>query len=214
VLDKRLFQQDLEAEGAYLAACACHDAAKHAAMAEKRHAAASDGDKALNLRQGHAKKCAESAAAAREAAERARAEAAAAGRAAVPRQLAGVRPMQKALLDAAEAEALAASAARWAAEALGEVTLADVIIKEEKVVAAVARAREKGSGKALEKAALLARETAAGVLSLAAGIGGEAVGACLGVEEEEEDRVGEGPGEVVWGLLASAQREELVQVRG
>ncbi len=120
--------------------------------------------------------------------------------------------MQKALLDAAEAEGVAASAARWAAEALAEVTLADVAAKEEKVVAAVARAREKESGKALGKAALLARETAAEFLSLAAGIGGEAVGACLGVRAAEEDGAGGGSGEELWRLLACERREEMVQV--
>ena len=125
VLDKRIFEADVEAEAAFAAACAAQDAAKCPALAEKRAAAAAAADKKQSVRVDNARKCGESAAAAAEAATRAREEAAAAAReAAACREwgVGGVRPSEKAAIDAAEADECAAAAAACAGEALAQVT--------------------------------------------------------------------------------------------
>jgi hypothetical protein len=151
LLDKSLFQADLEAEAAYAASCACDEAAKHLATLDKRFSAATDEEKKLDLRRSAASKCCEIAAQVREAAERARSEAARSAKEAMQADVSGVRPSEKALMDANEAEEDAATAAQLASRAIVVVTLADVQGRVDKVVAAIEKAREKQTAKALDK---------------------------------------------------------------
>jgi len=151
LLDKSLFEADLEAEAAYAASCERDEAAKHLATLDKRFCAATDEEKKLDLRRSAASKCCEIAAQVREAAERARSEAARSANEAMQADVSGVRPSEKALMDANEAEEDAATAAQLASRAIVVVTLADVQVKVDKVVAALEKAREKQTAKALDK---------------------------------------------------------------
>ena len=57
MLDRSIFEADIEAECAYSASLACDEAAKHLLAAERRCAAAKDPQKALSARQVYTHTC-------------------------------------------------------------------------------------------------------------------------------------------------------------
>jgi hypothetical protein len=205
VLDASLFEDDLEASAAYVASCACDEASKHFAMAEKRLAAASDAEKKLALRQEAAKKCLESATLARNAAQRAQREADASTKEAAVacRRTCVVRPCEKAAMDAAEAMNFADESVLCAANALAEVTHAEVQARVEKIEQALEKAREKkNNAKALERVAEMAEEAARELMALRREI--------LAPTPDEVSKEEEGEGaEKLWVKLEETHRKEI-----
>jgi len=219
LLDKSLFQADLEAEAAYAASCACDEAAKHLATLEKRLSTATDEEKKLDLRRSAASKCAELAALAREAAARARSEAERSAREAQHADESGVRPSEKALMDANEAQEDAATAAQLASQALVVVTLAEVQGKVDKVAAALEKARDKQTAKALDKASETALATLQELASLVEDLDREEADddeEAAAAEEEEEERAAfvsredSGSDKGKWMHVEAAGRQEIV----
>ena len=115
-----------------------------------------------------------------------------------------MRPSEKALMDAAEAEEIAVSAAEFAARALDKVTRTEVQARVEKLETALAKAKEKDTAKALEKMAELALETSEELEQAS-----QDLAACKLSGEATSPEEWEGDATCKWAVLDQRQREGL-----